>query len=265
LDSAVRENHVQGAFCRMSGHSKWSTIKHKKGAADAKRGKIFTRIIREITISARLGGGDPDGNPRLRSAIAEAKANNMPKDNIERAIKKGTGELEGERYEEVTYEAYASGGVALIIEAVTDNTNRTTPEIRHILEKNGGNLGTPGSASYLFEKKGYFAVEKSAVSEDRLMEVALESGAEDLQTEDPEIYEVYTQSESFDQVSRSLEKNDIPAVESKIGMFPVTHVEVTDEAQARRILKLMEALDDHDDVQNVWANFDIPDEIIGEA
>src|SRR2546421_10824381 len=169
----------------MSGHSKWSTIKHKKGAADAKRGKIFTRILKEMTVAARMGGGDPIGNPRLRAAIAEAKANNMPKDNIERAIKRGTGEIEGVTYEELTYEGYGPGGVALIVEVMTDNTNRTTPEIRHIFEKNGGNPGTPGSVRFQFERKGYFAIEKSAVGEDKLMEVVLEAGAARPPTTDP--------------------------------------------------------------------------------
>src|SRR5687768_10888661 len=168
----------------MSGHSKWSTIKHKKGAADAKRGKIFTRIIKEMTVAARLGGGDAEANPRLRAAVAEAKANNMPKDNIERAIKRGTGEIEGVSYEEVTYEGYGPGGVAIIVEALTDNTNRTTPEIRHMFEKHGGSLGTPGSVRFQFAKKGYFAVEKNVVGEDKLMEIALEAGADDLQTND---------------------------------------------------------------------------------
>ena len=249
----------------MSGHSKWSTIKHKKAAADSKRGKLWTRILREVTVAARMGGGDIEANSRLRTAVNDAKAANMPKDNIERAIKKGTGELEGEAYEEITYEGYASGGVALIIEAMTDNTNRTTPEIRHLLEKNGGNLGTPGSASYLFEKKGFFAIEKSTVGEDRLMEVVLEAGAEDLETDDPETYAVYTDQQSFDSVSKALEAAGIPTLEAKLGLFPMTSILVDDEAQARKILKLVEALDDHDDVQNVWSNFDIPDELLVEA
>ncbi|MDX1582283.1 MAG: YebC/PmpR family DNA-binding transcriptional regulator [Thermoanaerobaculia bacterium] len=249
----------------MSGHNKWSTIKHKKAAADARRGKLWTRIIREITVAARLGGGDPEANPRLRTAVNDAKAANMPKDNIERAIKKGTGELEGETYEEITYEGYASGGVAMIIEAMTDNTNRTTPEIRHILEKHGGNLGTPGSASYLFERKGFFSIDKSEVDEDKLMEIALESGAEDLDTDDPETYAVYTAPENYDNVSNALDKAAVPTVEAKIGQFPMSYVKVDDEGQARKILTLMEALDDHDDVQNVWSNFDIPDELVVEA
>lgn len=245
----------------MSGHSKWSTIKHKKGAADAKRGKIFTRVIKEMTVAARLGGGDPDANPRLRAAVAEAKANNMPKDNIERAIKRGTGELEGAAYEEVTYEGYGPGGVALIVEAFTDNSNRTTPEIRHLFEKYGGSFGTPGSVRFQFDRKGYFAVEKNAAGEDKLMEIALEAGADDLQTEDPDAFEIYTQPEAFENVREVLEKAKIPTVEAKLGMIPMNYVAL-DEAQARQALKLMEALDDHDDVQNVWSNFDIPDEFM---
>jgi YebC/PmpR family DNA-binding regulatory protein len=245
----------------MSGHSKWSTIKHKKGAADAKRGKIFTRILKEMTVAARMGGGDPIGNPRLRAAIAEAKANNMPKDNIERAIKRGTGEIEGVTYEELTYEGYGPGGVALMVETMTDNTNRTTPEIRHIFEKNGGNLGTPGSVRFQFERKGYFTIEKSAVSEDKLMEVALEAGADDLETDDPETYEVYAAPENFEQVRQALEKNNIPTVEAKLGQVPQNYVKI-DEGKAKSMMRLMEMLDDHDDVQNVWTNFDIPEEML---
>ena len=245
----------------MSGHNKWSTIKHKKGAADAKRGKIFTRILKEMTVAARMGGGDPNGNPRLRAAIAEAKANNMPKDNIERAIKRGTGEIEGVTYEELTYEGYGPGGVALMVETMTDNTNRTTPEIRHIFEKNGGNLGTPGSVRFQFERKGYFSIEKSAVSEDKLMEVALEAGADDLQTDDPEAFEVYTTPDNFEQVRQALEKNSIATVEAKLGQIPQNYVAL-DEGKAKSMMRLMEMLDDHDDVQNVWSNFDIPEEMM---
>src|SRR5687768_14469111 len=208
----------------MSGHSKWSTIKHKKGAADAKRGKIFTRILKEMTVAARLGGGDPAGNPRLRAAVAEAKASNMPKDNIERAIKRGTGELEGAVYEEVTYEGYGPGGVAIIVEALTDNTNRTTPEIRHMFEKFGGNFGTPGSVRFQFEKKGYFAVEKSAVSEDKLMEIVLEAGADDLQSADADVYEIYTTPENFEPVREALETSRIATVEAKLGLIPANYV-----------------------------------------
>src|ERR1700754_989625 len=213
----------------MSGHSKWSTIKHKKGAADAKRGKIFTRILKEMTVAARMGGGDPNGNPRLRAAVAEAKASNMPKDNIDRAIKRGTGELEGATYEEITYEGYGPGGVAIICECLTDNTNRTTPEIRHTFEKYGGNLGTPGSVRFQFEKKGYFAVEKSAVAEDKLMEIVLEAGADDLQTEDAEIFEVITTPENFEAVRQALETGKIPTVEAKLDMIPSTYVSVDEQ------------------------------------
>ncbi len=248
----------------MSGHSKWSTIKHKKGAADAKRGKVFTRILKEMTVAARLGGGDPAGNPRLRAAVAEAKASNMPKDNIERAIKRGTGELEGATYEEITYEGYGPGGVAIIVECLTDNTNRTTPEIRHTFEKYGGNLGTPGSVRFQFEKKGYFAIEKSTVGEDKLMEVALEAGADDLQTDDPEIYEIYTTPESFEAVRQALESSKIPTVEGKLDMIPSTWVTV-DEQKSKQIMRLLELLDDHDDSQNVWSNFDIPAEMMETA
>ncbi|HSY50796.1 MAG TPA: YebC/PmpR family DNA-binding transcriptional regulator [Thermoanaerobaculia bacterium] len=247
----------------MSGHSKWSTIKHKKGAADAKRGKIFTRIIKEMTVAARLGGGDVDGNPRLRAAVAEAKANNMPKDNIDRSIKRGTGELEGVNYEELTYEGYGPGGVAIMVETMTDNTNRTTPEIRHVFEKCGGNMGTPGSVRFQFERKGYFAIEKSAANEDKLMELALEAGADDLQTDDTDIYEIYTTPEAFEQVRQTLEKNKIPTVEAKLGQIPSNYVKL-DEQKSKQMMRLMEMLDDQDDVQNVYTNFDIPDELLEE-
>ena len=247
----------------MSGHSKWSTIKHKKGAADAKRGKIFTRIIKEMTVAARMGGGDVDGNPRLRAAVAEAKASNMPKDNIDRAIKRGTGELEGVNYEELTYEGYGPGGVAVMVETMTDNTNRTTPEIRHAFEKCSGNMGTPGSVRFQFERKGYFAVEKSAATEDRLMEVALEAGADDLQTLDSDIYEIYTTPDAFEQVRAALEKNKVPTVEAKIGQIPANLVKLDDQ-KSKQMMRLLEMLDDQDDVQNVWTNFDIPEEMMEE-
>ncbi|MGA7615737.1 MAG: YebC/PmpR family DNA-binding transcriptional regulator [Thermoanaerobaculia bacterium] len=247
----------------MSGHSKWSTIKHKKGAADAKRGKVFTRIIKEMTVAARLGGGDPEANPRLRAAVAEAKASNMPKDNIDRAIKRGTGEIEGSTYEEVTYEGYGPGGVAILVEAFTDNTNRTTPEIRHIFEKYGGNMGTPGSVKYLFERKGYIAIEKSAASEDRLMEIALEAGADDLNTDDPEAFEIYVDPANFESLREAVDKAGIPTLEAKIGEIPTTYTEL-DDSKGRQAMKLIEMLDDHDDTQNVWTNFDIPDELMAE-
>jgi len=248
----------------MSGHNRWSTIKHKKGATDAKRGKVFTRLIKELTVAARAGGGDPVGNPRLRAAYDEAKSNNMPKDTIERAIKRGTGEIEGATYEEVTYEGYGPGGVAILVEAMTDNPNRTTPEIRHIFEKNSGNLGTPGSVRFQFERKGYFAIEKKAVDEDKLMEIALEAGADDLQTDLPEAYEVYTSPDSFEAVRQALEKNKIGAVEAKMGQIPQVWVKL-DDAKAKQTARLLEMLDDHDDVQNVWSNFDVPAEMMESA
>jgi len=248
----------------MSGHSRWSTIKHKKGATDAKRGKLFTRLIKEMTVAARTGGGDINGNPRLRAAVTEAKNNNMPKDTIERAVKRGSGELEGAAYEEITYEGYGPGGVAIIVEALTDNSHRTTPEVRHIFEKNGGNLGTPGSVKFQFDRKGFFTIEKKAVDEDKLMEIALEAGADDLDASDPEAYEVTTSPENFESVRQALEKNNIPTLEAKIGQIPSLYVKL-DEAKAKQAMRLLEMLDDQDDVQNVWTNFDIPDEILAEA
>jgi YebC/PmpR family DNA-binding regulatory protein len=248
----------------MSGHSRWSTIKHKKGATDAKRGKLFTRLIKEMTVAARMGGGDINGNARLRAAVSEGKASNMPKDTIDRAIKRGTGEIEGASYEELSYEGYGPGGVALIVEAMTDNTNRTTPEIRHIFEKNGGNLGTPGSVRFQFDRKGYFTIEKSAVSEDRLMEIVLEAGADDLQTDDPDVYEVYASPDNFEQVRQALEKNNIKTIEAKLGQIPSMYIKLDDQ-KARQMMRLLEMLDDHDDVQNVWSNFDIPEEMLETA
>jgi YebC/PmpR family DNA-binding regulatory protein len=248
----------------MSGHSRWSTIKHKKGAADAKRGKLFTRLIKEMTVAARMGGGDINGNARLRAAVTEAKASNMPKDTIDRAVKRGTGEIEGASYEEVTYEGYGPGGVALIVEAMTDNTNRTSPEIRHIFEKHGGNLGTPGSVRFQFSRKGYFAIEKSAVGEDRLMEIVLEAGADDLQTDDPEVFEVVTSPDNFENVRQALEKNKIPTIEAKLGQIPAMYVKLDDQ-KSKQMMRLLEMLDDHDDVQNVWSNFDIPAEMMESA
>src|SRR5438067_4997656 len=248
----------------MSGHSKWSTIKHKKGAADAKRGKVFTRILKEMTVAPPMGGGNPARNPRRRAAVAEAKANNMRKENIERAIKRGSGELEGVIYEELTYEGYGPGGVAVMVETMTDNTNRTTPEIRHIFEKCGGNMGTPGSVRFQFERKGYFAVEKSAVSEDKLMEVAREAGADDLQTEDADAYEIFTSPENFEQVRQALEKNNIATTEAKLGQVPQNYIKL-DENKSKSMMRLLEMLDEHDDVQNVWSNFDIPEEMMESA
>lgn len=246
----------------MSGHSKWSSIKHKKGAADAKRGKIFTRLIKELTVAARMGGGDPEGNPRLRAAIAEAKANNMPKDNIERAIKKGSGELEGASFEEVAYEGYGAGGVAIFVEGITDNTNRTTPEIRHMFEKCGGNLGAPGSVKFQFDRKGLIAVEKSETTEDKLMEIALEAGADDLQSDDADTFEITTTPEAFEGVRQAIERAGIKMAGAKIGMQPTNFVKIDDAGKAKQIMRLMDMLDDHEDVQNVYTNFDIPEELM---
>lgn len=244
----------------MSGHSKWSSIKHKKGATDAKRGKIFTKLIKEITVVARTGGGDPDANPRLRTAIAAAKSENMPKDNIERAIKKGTGELEGVNYEESTYEGYGPGGAAVFIESVTDNKNRAVADIRHIFSKNGGNLGENGCVAWMFDKKGYIAIEKKAVDEDSLMETAIEAGAEDVR-EDNGSFEIITEPDDFESVKEAIDKAAIPYIDAEITMLPQSTTNLEGK-QALQMVKLMEALEDCDDVQKVYTNADIPEEIV---
>jgi len=244
----------------MSGHSKWHSIKHKKGAVDAKRGKLFTKIIREITVAARQGGGDPDANPRLRTVIAKAKEANMPKDNIEKAIKKGTGELEGVSFEEITYEGYGPNGVAVMIDTLTDNRNRTIAEIRNILTKSGGNLGENGCVSWIFEKKGVMTISTENIDENTVMEIALEAGAEDVR-QDGDFWEIITQPEEFEAVRDSFREKGIELVMSDIIRIPSTTVKL-DEKTAGRILNLMEKLDDVDDVQNVAANFDIPDEVM---
>ena len=244
----------------MSGHSKWSTIKRKKGAADAKRGKIFTKIIKEITLAARLGGGDPDGNARLRTAILAAKMENMPKDNIERAIKKGTGEGGTVVYEEVTYEGYGPGGVAVFVEVMTDNRNRTVAEIRHIFSKHGGNLAENGAVSWIFAKKGSILIDKKMVEEDKLMEVALDAGAEDIREEENE-FEVITSPGAFEAVRKALENAEIKYLEANVGMIPQNTIKL-DGDKAASMLKLMEKMEDNDDVQNVYANFDIPDAVM---
>lgn len=246
----------------MSGHSKWSTIKHKKAATDARRGKLFSRILREITVAARLGGGDPKGNPRLRTAILDARSNSMPNDNIERAIKKGTGELEAEVYEEVLYEGYGPGGIAILIEGLTDNRNRAAGEIRHLFTRNGGNLAEAGSVSWMFHRRGYFAVDKSVLDEDRLMELALELGADDVSTEG-EVYEIYTPVESFSTVQEELEKRNIPTTARQLAMVPQNYVPVPED-RLRQLLRLLEALEDHDDVQNVWTNMDVDEKVLEE-
>ncbi len=245
----------------MSGHSKWANIKHKKGAADAKRGKIFTRLIKEITVAARMGGGDPDGNPRLRSAIASARSDNMPKNNITRAIQKGTGELEGEVYDEILYEGYGPGGVAVLVECMTDNRNRTVADIRHFFAKSNGNLGEAGCVAYMFDKKGMILVDKSTTTEDELMDLALEAGADDVLEED-EVFQVVTAPEDFDEVREGLEKAGVIFVEASLTMVPQTIIEVTDEKPAKALLRLLDSLEGHDDVQHVYANFDIDDELM---
>ena len=245
----------------MSGHSKWATIKRKKGKADAERGKIFTRHIKEITVAAREGGGDPDGNPRLRSAIAAAKASNMPADNIKRAIQKGTGELPGVTYESVTYEGYGPGGVAIFMEVFTDNKNRVVAEIRHILSKYGGNLGANGCVSWIFEKKGIVTVELEAADEDTLMDVASEAGAEDIQT-DSGSYEIITDPNNIYSVSSALEAKGIPMVSTEITMRPTNTVKLDAESQASSMLKMYELLEENDDIQKVYANFDIDEAIL---
>jgi YebC/PmpR family DNA-binding regulatory protein len=241
----------------MSGHNKWSTIKHKKGAADAKRGRLFTKIIKEMTVAAKNGGGDPESNPRLRAAVLAAKSANMPADNIKRAIQRGTGELDGVSYEELTYEGYGPGGVAVLVESMTDNKNRTVAEIRHIFSKYGGALGETGSVRRLFEKKGYISVEKSAVGEDALMETALEAGADDMQTGE-DAYEIYTAPDAFEGVRSALEAKKIPMQSAEVSMIPTMEVAL-DGSKAAQMIKMMDAFEDHDDVQNVWANFDIDD------
>jgi YebC/PmpR family DNA-binding regulatory protein len=242
----------------MSGHSKWSTIKHKKEKIDAERGKIFTRLIREITTAARQGGGDELANPRLRTAVLAAKAANMPLANIERAVKKGTGELPGVVYEEKTYEGYGPGGVAVLIETQTENTNRTTSDVRHLLSKHGGNLGETGCVSWMFEKKGLFIMLATACEEDRLMELVLEAGGEDL-TRIDEVFEIITPPEAFAQVKAALEKQSIPVESSEITMIPKTTIKVTGK-QAEQNLRLMETLEEYDDVQHVYSNFDIDEQ-----
>ena len=244
----------------MSGHSKWSTIKHKKGAADAKRGKMFTKLIKEIMVAARFGGGDPDGNPRLRTAISAAKGVNMPKDNIERAIKKGAGELEGTHYEEFTYEGYAPGGVAVMVDIMTDNKNRTIADIRHIFSKNNGRIGETGCVSYMFLKKGLIVLEKKDVNEDRLIEIALDVGAEDVNDEG-DTFEVVTDPRNFEKVKNALDKDSIKYTLAEITMVPQNTIRIEGK-EAEQTLRLVEMLEDSDDVQKVYANFDIPDDVL---
>lgn len=239
----------------MSGHSKWHSIKHKKGAADARRGKVFTRIIKELTVAARVGGGDPDSNPRLRTVVADAKAANMPAENIRRAIRRGTGEEPGVSYEEVTYEAYGPGGAALLIEAVTDNTNRAVGEIRHLLSKHGGNLGAANSVAWMFSKRGCIVIDRQDADEEALMTAAIDAGADDFR-EDGDSWEVVTAPDAYEAVLAAVRRTGVEPVSARIAMLPQSYVKV-EGAAARQILKLMELLEDHDDVQHVWSNFDV--------
>jgi YebC/PmpR family DNA-binding regulatory protein len=244
----------------MSGHSKWHSIKHKKGAADAKRGRVFTRLIREITVAARLGGGDPEGNSRLRTVILKAKEANMPKDNIDKAIKKGTGELEGYNLEEIVYEGYGPAGVAIMIDVMTDNKNRTTAELRSILSKSGGNLGENGCVSWLFEKKGVITVSAEKYDETAVMEVALDAGADDVKR-DAEVWEITTAPENFEGVLHAVRDKGMEVLVNEVMRVPKTTVKL-DERGAEKVLSLMEKLEDNDDVQSVASNFDIPNEIM---
>lgn len=241
----------------MSGHSKWHSIRHKKGAADARRGKLFTSLIKEITVAARLGGGDPDGNPRLRAAMAAAKSNNMPAENIKRAVQKGTGELPGLSYEDAVYEGYGPGGVAILVEAVTDNKNRTVSEIRHAFSKFGGNLGQSGCVAHLFQRQGLILIDKSSTDEDDLMTVALEAGAEDMR-DGGEVYEIYTSPQDYEAVLDEIRSHDLAVASADLSMIPQTTLQLAGKP-AQQMLRLMESLEDHDDVQKVFANFDIED------
>ena len=244
----------------MSGHNKWSSIKHKKGAADAKRGKIFTKLIREITVAARMGGGDVTGNPRLRAAVALAKSENMPKDNIDRAIKKGTGELEGVSYEEASYEGYGPGGVAVLVDCLTDNRNRTVADVKHLFERHGGSLGEPGCVAYMFQKMGLIVVEKDKVDEEKLLDLVLEAGAEDVKEEDSE-FNVITDPVDFEAVKKAVDDAEIPNTFAEITMIPQNTVEVEGK-KAQQVLNLIEALEDVDDVSKVYANFEMSDEVM---
>jgi len=246
----------------MSGHSKWASIKHKKGAQDAKRGKTFTKLIRELTVAAKSAGGNPDTNPRLRLAIQRAKDANMPQNNIERGIKKGTGELEGVSYEEITYEGYGPGGIAIMVEVLTDNKNRATSVIRNIFSKRGGNMAGHGSVSWIFEKKGYIVINRDQITEDKLMSIVLDAGAEDMKTEDT-TYAVTTEPAGLDEVKKALEKHSVKLETSEVTSVPKNTISVTGE-DAKKVLSLVSELEEQDDVQNVYANFDIPDELLKE-
>jgi YebC/PmpR family DNA-binding regulatory protein len=244
----------------MSGHSKWATIKHKKAATDARRGKLFSKILKEITVAARVGGGDAKGNPRLRAAILEARSNSVPGDNIERAVKKGTGEIASAVYEEVIYEGYGPAGVAMLVEAATDNRNRTTGEIRHLFTRNGGNLGEAGCVAWMFHRRGYFVIDQSVMDEEKFMELALELGADDVAIAE-DVYEIYTPMESFIATQEELERRGVPLAAKELAMVPQTTLDVPAD-KVGQVLRLIEALEDHDDVQKVWANVHIDDKVL---
>jgi YebC/PmpR family DNA-binding regulatory protein len=248
----------------MSGHSKWSSIKHKKARADAARGKVFTRLIKEITVAARMGGGDSDINPRLRTAVQAAKGANMPAKNIENAIMKGTGELPGVVYEEIVYEGYGPAGVALYINTLTDNKNRTVAEVRHLLSKHGGNLGESGCVAWMFEKKGLLRVNKENYDEEELFMISVDAGAEDMNGEDQEFYDIYTESDNLETVQSALEANGVIVASAERTMIPQNTVKL-DDRSAEQMIKLMDILDDHDDIQDVYANFDIDDEVLAKV
>ena len=247
----------------MSGHSKWHSIKHKKAATDSKRGRIFTRLIKEMTVAARSGGGDLDANPRLRLVVNTAKAANMPAENIKRAIMRGTGELPGVSYEEINYEGYGPGGVAIFMRTLTDNRNRTVAELRHLLSKNGGNLGEGGCVAWMFDRKGYLVVEKAAASEEKLLDLVLSNGGDDMR-EDGDNYEIFSAPENFEALKAALEAASIPLAASEVSMVPQNYIKLAGK-EAQTMLKLMEALEDQEDIQNVWANFDIDEAALQEA
>ena len=244
----------------MSGHSKWSTIKHKKAMVDARRGKMFTKLIRELTSAARAAGGDPDVNPRLRTAVASAKGANMPNDTIQRAIQKGTGEIAGETYEEVTYEGYGAGGVAVLVDTLTDNKNRTVAEIRHLFAKHGGSMGENGCVAWMFQRQGFLTLDAGSIDEDALLELVLEAGGDDIRTES-DLYEILTSPEAFEDVRGSLEAQGLTPEVAEVTMLPQSTVTIEGK-QAEQVIRLMEALDDQDDVRRAYANFDIPDEVM---
>lgn len=244
----------------MAGHSKWAQIKRKKAVTDARRGQLWTKLLKEVTVAARLGGGDPDGNPRLRTAIQEARGANVPNDNIDRAVKRGTGALEDVSYEEVTYEGYGPGGVAILVEVVTDNRNRSVAEIRHLFSKSGGNLGESGCVAWMFKKRGLFVIDNSEMSEEAFMDLALELDAADISIED-DSYEIYSQPESFAAIREELDRRQVPLAAKELAMLPQSQIEV-DADKVPQLVRLMEALEDQEDVQHVWANFDIDADVL---